>query len=82
MSRVFIDCREVPSASGCTVAMAADSEDELLEAAVQHAMAVHGEHDTPELRTEIRKAFHSGNPPEQAPGQSQAQQQARPQAPH
>ena len=82
MSRVFIDCREVPSTSGCTVAMAADSEDELLEAAVQHAMAVHGEHDTPELRTEIRKAFHSGNPPEQSP-MSQTQQQGRPQqAPH
>lgn len=82
MSRVFIDCREVPSASNCSLAMAADSEDELLEAAVQHAMAVHGEHDTPELRTEIRKAFRTGSPPEQAPMQSQAQQSSQPRAPH
>jgi predicted small metal-binding protein len=38
----------------CTVGIAADSEEELLEAAVQHAMAVHGHEDTPELREEIK----------------------------
>ena len=37
MSRKFIDCREVPSESNCTIAISADSENELLEAAVQHA---------------------------------------------
>ncbi|MBS1213013.1 MAG: hypothetical protein H6R26_1630, partial [Proteobacteria bacterium] len=35
----------------------ADSEAELLEAAVQHAVAVHHERDTPELRDELRKLF-------------------------
>ena len=39
MARKYIDCREVPSEMNCTVAIAADSEDELVEAAVQHAMA-------------------------------------------
>ena len=38
MSRKFIDCREYPSEMNCTVFMSADSEDELLEAAVQHAL--------------------------------------------
>ncbi len=55
MERKYIDCREYPSEMNCTVMLSADSTDELLEAAVQHAIAVHGERDTPELRTEIRK---------------------------
>ncbi|MDF2997458.1 MAG: hypothetical protein K0R27_3095 [Xanthobacteraceae bacterium] len=62
MGRVFIDCREVPSEKNCTLAMAADSEKELLEAAVQHAVSVHGHKDTPELRAMIKGAFHQGTP--------------------
>jgi predicted small metal-binding protein len=58
--RKYIDCREVPSETGCTVAISADSESELLEAAVQHAVAVHHHEDTPELRTMIRQAMHEG----------------------
>ena len=55
MARKYIDCREVPSESNCTVAIAADSEDELVEAAVQHAMAVHSHEDSDELRGQIRQ---------------------------
>lgn len=54
MARKFIDCREVPSESNCTVGIAADSEEELLDAAVQHAVSVHSHEDTPELREMIR----------------------------
>jgi predicted small metal-binding protein len=54
MSRVSIDCRDYPSDMNCTVAISADSEKELLDAAVQHAVAVHGHKDTPELREQIR----------------------------
>jgi predicted small metal-binding protein len=54
MERKYIDCREYPSEKNCTVMISADSEDELVEAAVQHAIAVHGEKDSPELRNEIR----------------------------
>lgn len=57
MERKYIDCREYPSEMNCTVMIAADSEDELMEAAIQHAVAVHGEKDTPELRNELRKMF-------------------------
>lgn len=63
MTRKYVDCREVPSDLKCTVAIAADSEEELLEAAVQHAVAVHQHEDTPELREMIRSAFHDGTPP-------------------
>ena len=48
MTRKYIDCRQSPSVSNCTVAIAADTDEELLEAAVQHAVSVHGQQDTPE----------------------------------
>ncbi len=55
MARMFVDCRDYPSEMNCTVAISADTKNELLEAAVQHAMVVHGHHDSPELRQELAK---------------------------
>ena len=63
MARKYIDCREFPSDMKCTIAISADSDDELVEAAVQHAVTVHGEHDTPAFRNEIRHAIHQEAPP-------------------
>lgn len=57
MARKYVDCRETPSVMNCTVAIAADSEDELVEAAVQHAVAVHSHEDTPELRDQVRQGI-------------------------
>jgi hypothetical protein len=34
MSRKYIDCRDYPSDINCSIALSADSDDELLEAAV------------------------------------------------
>ncbi len=65
MPRKFVDCREYPSEMNCTVAISADTDEELLEACVQHACAVHGHTDTAELRAEIRKLIKQGMPPEQ-----------------
>ena len=56
MIRKFIDCRDVPGAQ-CTVAIFAESEEELLEAAIQHAVSTHGCKDTPELRARLRMLF-------------------------
>lgn len=64
MTRKYIDCREYPSDIKCSVAISADSDDELLEVAVQHACAVHGYKDSAELRGEIRRMFKQGVPPE------------------
>ena len=55
MARKYIDCRDLPSEMNCTLAIAADSEDELVEAAVQHAVAVHSHADTAELRDMLRQ---------------------------
>ena len=67
MARKYIDCREYPSITNCTVALCADSEKELLEVAVQHAVAVHGHQDSPELRQQIKSLFKDGTPPITAP---------------
>lgn len=63
MARKYIDCREYPSASHCTVALCADDDQELLDAAVQHAVAVHQHADTPELRSGLKQLFKEGTPP-------------------
>jgi predicted small metal-binding protein len=63
MTRKYIDCREVPSDMNCSVAISADTDKELIEAAVQHAVAVHGHKDTPEFRKEIVGAMREGTPP-------------------
>ena len=69
MARKYIDCREFPSEKGCTVAICADNDDELLEVAVQHAVAVHGHKDSAELRQQMKALFKSGTAPLQAPTQ-------------
>jgi predicted small metal-binding protein len=61
--RKYIDCREFPSESKCTIAISSDSEKELVDAAVQHAITVHGHSDTPEFRAQMRQAVHEGSPP-------------------
>jgi predicted small metal-binding protein len=63
MARKYVDCREMPSKSKCTVAISADSEKELLEVAVQHAVKVHGHQDTAEFRQMLRQAIKEGSPP-------------------
>ena len=63
MGRKYVDCREFPSEMNCTVALSADSESELLDVAVQHAVAQHGHKDSQELRNMLRSAMKDGTPP-------------------
>lgn len=63
MSRYFIDCRNYPGDIKCSVALAADTKEELLEAVVQHGTLVHGYEDTPEFRETIMKGLKEGTPP-------------------
>jgi Protein of unknown function (DUF1059). len=51
--RRAIDCRDYPSEKNCSLKISG-TEDEVLDAAVAHAISVHGHADTPELRDEIR----------------------------
>lgn len=56
MARKYVDCREVPSESNCSLYLSAE-EDHLLEAATQHAINVHGHEDNQELRDMIQGAM-------------------------
>lgn len=51
--RKYIDCSEFPSDSNCTLKISG-KENEVLPIAAQHAAAVHGHEDTPELREQLR----------------------------
>lgn len=62
MGRKYIDCRDHPGETKCSVAISADTETELLDAVMQHAKTVHGYPDTPEFRETIRKGMKEGNP--------------------
>jgi len=70
MSRVMADCRRFESESNCTLTIIGE-EDEVINTAAEHAVAVHGHEDTPELRSQIRALFE----PEDAyvPGERQAE---------
>jgi predicted small metal-binding protein len=62
VARKHIDCRQYPSEMKCTVALSADTEQELLEAAVQHAVSIHNHKDTPDLRKQLKSMFKEGAP--------------------
>lgn len=63
MARKYIDCRNFPSENNCTVAISADSERELMDVALQHAVTVHGHEDTPQFRAQLKEAIQEGAPP-------------------
>jgi predicted small metal-binding protein len=62
MPRHYIDCRDYPSIAQCSIALSADSKEELLEAAVHHTTLVHEKEDTPDLREELLKGIKEGTP--------------------
>ena len=63
MARKYIDCREHPSPDNqCTVAISADSENELVEAAIQHGISAHGMQDSQDLRNELKTMIKEGSP--------------------
>jgi predicted small metal-binding protein len=64
MTRKYIDCREFPSETNCSITIVADREEELIDAAAQHAVAVHKHADTPELRQQLKGIMHEGRPPD------------------
>jgi len=51
--RKSIDCRAYPSEKNCSLKMSG-TEEEVLDAAVQHAASAHGHENSPELRDQIK----------------------------
>ena len=54
MARMMADCRRFPSESNCSLTIVGE-EDEVVRAAAEHSVSVHGHEDTPELREQIRE---------------------------
>jgi len=52
-NRKSIDCRDHPSEKNCSLKISG-TEDEVLEAAVQHAVSAHGHKDPTELREQLK----------------------------
>ncbi len=51
--RKIVDCRLYPSEKSCTLSIEG-TEEEVLEAATQHAVLAHGHTNSPELREQIK----------------------------
>ena len=51
--RKSIDCRDYPSEKNCSLKISG-TEQEVLDAAVHHAVSAHGHDNTPELREQIK----------------------------
>ncbi|WP_030413076.1 DUF1059 domain-containing protein [Streptomyces sp. NRRL S-1448] len=59
--RKKIDCRDYPSEMNCSLVIAGE-EEEVVRAATEHAISVHGHTDSPELREQIRESLKNEMP--------------------
>jgi len=58
--RKSIDCRNYPSEKNCTLKISG-KEEEVLDAAVQHAASAHGHENSPELRDQLKSMLQEEN---------------------
>ncbi|MFE5486585.1 DUF1059 domain-containing protein [Streptomyces sp. NPDC056527] len=56
MTRKVADCRKTPSIMNCTLTITGE-EEEVVQAAAEHAVSVHGHTDSIDLRTMIRESL-------------------------
>jgi hypothetical protein len=52
MSRMMADCRRFPSENNCSLVIIGE-EEEVLQAAAEHAISMHGHEDSPEFREQL-----------------------------
>jgi len=58
--RKSIDCRDYPSEKNCSLKISG-TEEEVLDAAMQHAVSAHRHNKTPELRSQLRSMLKEAN---------------------
>ena len=58
--RKSIDCRNYPSNKNCSLKLSG-TENEVLDAAVQHAVSAHGHQNSPELRGQLKSMLKDEN---------------------
>jgi predicted small metal-binding protein len=59
-TRKSIDCRDYPSEKNCSLKISG-TEEEVLDAAVQHAVSAHGHENSSELRQHIKSMLKDEN---------------------
>jgi hypothetical protein len=59
-ARKAIDCRDYSSENNCSLRISG-TEEEVLDAATQHAIESHGHEDTPDLRDQLRSLLKESN---------------------
>ncbi len=55
MAQQFIFCRDYIDDADCSVVIGAETLEELMETAIEHAHVTHAQEDTPALRAQIRE---------------------------
>jgi predicted small metal-binding protein len=58
--RKSVDCRDYPSDKNCSLKISG-AEEEVLDAAVQHAVSAHGHSNSPDLREQIKSMLKDEN---------------------
>jgi hypothetical protein len=58
--RKSIDCRNYPSENNCSLRISG-TEEEVLDAATQHAVSAHRHADSPELRDQLKSLLKDAN---------------------
>jgi len=71
ITRHTLDCRRYPTSTGCSLTISG-TRDEVLKAGLAHAIKVHGEHDTPQMRMELENALEPEHPIVPHPGRKVA----------
>ncbi len=66
MARKMADCRRWPSESNCSLVIIGE-EDEVIRAATEHAVSVHGHEDSTELRETTRQMLEPAEAYDPAP---------------
>ncbi len=59
-NRKAADCRLYPSEKNCSLYISG-TEQEVMDASIEHAVSSHGHKDTPEFREEIKKFLKDAN---------------------
>ncbi|WP_020677705.1 DUF1059 domain-containing protein [Geopsychrobacter electrodiphilus] len=63
MGRKYVECRHLSGDTHCPKTLVADSDNELMEAVIKHAINAHGLANTSSFRKEVSTHFKEGNPP-------------------
>jgi predicted small metal-binding protein len=62
MSGYYLVCKERTNGSKCSMTISADSKEELLKAALQHASSIHGIKETRGFDDELMARMKKGRP--------------------